>query len=162
MKTRNALALLYLFTVPLFCVYADEPVRQKGVSAHMLPKRVADLGGIGAWGFQIDLNPLLKPEVERPVLQTPEGLLQYVRKQIPEVISNGVWIVTTHPTAYSDQEKKLFDDVKTQLPKQGIRLFICRGSDLPNGWAEIKAEDKDSTQQAGPGYPPQGVGSPDP
>jgi len=80
MKTRNALILLCLFSVPLFYVCAGEPVRQKGVSAHMLPRRVADLGGIGAWGFQIDLNPLLKPETERPVLQTPEGLLQFVRK----------------------------------------------------------------------------------
>lgn len=104
----------------------------------MLPKRVADLGRVGAWGFQIEWNPLLKPEKERPVLQNTKGLLQFVKKQTAEVISNGVWIVTSHPDAYSDQEKKLLEDVKKLLPEQGIRLFICRAKELPDGWKEIK------------------------
>lgn len=100
---------------------------------HMLPKRAADLGRM-KWGFSVDYSSLLKPEPEQPVLQTPEEFLGFVRKQDKAVQDNGVWIVTTHPDAYSTVESKLLEDIESLCRRQGIPLFIARASALPNGW----------------------------
>jgi hypothetical protein len=47
---------------------------------------------------------------------------------------NGIWIVTTHPDAYSEEEKGLLEEVKAICRKENIPLFLCRASQLPNGW----------------------------
>jgi hypothetical protein len=109
------------------------PERAKGISMHMLPKRVADLES-GKWGFVVTYADYLKRESEPPILSTKEEFLSFVQKQNAEVQKNGVWIVTTHPDAYSEAEKKLLDDVKAICRKERIPLFICRASQLPNGW----------------------------
>lgn len=107
--------------------------RSQGVSVHMLPKRVADLGG-KPWGFTVDYSPRLKPEPQSPVIQTAAELISYLRKQSPQVQENGIWIVTTSPEAYSEEEKTLLEDVKSMCRSERIALFICRASQLPNGW----------------------------
>jgi hypothetical protein len=99
----------------------------------MLPKRVADMSG-RKWGLTVDFSRNLKPESEQPVLQTTDEFLAYVRKQGSPVLENGVWIVTTHPDAYSEQEIRLLDDVKTLCRNEHIPLFVARASELPNGW----------------------------
>jgi hypothetical protein len=100
---------------------------------HMLPKRVADLGG-KRWGLVVTYAAYLKPEPSEPVLQTAPEVVAFARKQDPRVQANGIWIVTTHPDAYSDSEKKVLEDVKALCGKERIALFIARGSELPNGW----------------------------
>ena len=100
---------------------------------HMLPKRVADLGG-GKWGFTVTHARYLKIESEPPTLQTPKEFLSFVRKQDQAVQDNGVWIVITDPDAYTETEKVLLEDVKALCKKELIALFVCRGKDLPNGW----------------------------
>ncbi|HEY5028663.1 MAG TPA: hypothetical protein VIK39_09670 [Candidatus Angelobacter sp.] len=112
---------------------AAAPERSKGISLHMLPKRVADISG-QKWGFTVDFASHLKPESEHPVLQTKDELVAFVRKQDKEVQENGVWIVTTNPDAYSDPEKDLLEDIKSLAREQHIPLFIARASELPNGW----------------------------
>jgi hypothetical protein len=112
---------------------AATPERAKGISVHMLPKRVADLGK-RQWGFVVSHAEYLKPESAQPVLQSPAELLRFVRKQSPSVQDNGIWIVTTHPDAYSDSEQELLEDVKALCRRESIPLFIARGSELPNGW----------------------------
>jgi len=112
---------------------ATVPERSKGISLHMLPKKVADISG-KKWGFTVDYASYLKPESEEPVLQTKDELLAFVRKQDKDVQDNGVWIVTTHPDAYSDAEKALLEDIKNLAREQHIPLFISRASELPNGW----------------------------
>ena len=59
-KARILSTLLFLgfFMVPLS--YADEPQREKGISLHALPKRVADLSG-QPWGLQVSYASYLKP-----------------------------------------------------------------------------------------------------
>lgn len=115
---------------------ANAQERSQGISMHMLPKRVADMGG-KPWGFTVDYSPKLQPERQRPVLQTADDVLSYIRKQNATVQENGLWIVTTSPDAYSDEEKALLEDVKSICQREKIPLFICRASELPNGWVRF-------------------------
>ncbi|WP_242337965.1 MULTISPECIES: hypothetical protein [unclassified Anaeromyxobacter] len=126
-------ALLFLIAAATSPAWADAPERARGISVHMLPRRVADLGG-RKWGLVVDYAEYLKPEPAQPVLQSPSELLAFTRKQDTSVQANGVWIVTTHPDAYSEQEKKLIDDIKAVCRKERIPLFIARASQLPAGW----------------------------
>jgi hypothetical protein len=122
----------FVFLVAVTAVAAAQE-RAKGVSIHMLPKVAADLSE-RQWGLTVDYSPLLRPEPAQPVLQTAEDLRRFVRKQDKSVQENGIWIVTTHPDAYSDPEKRLIESVKSLCIQQRIPLFIVRGSELPNGW----------------------------
>jgi hypothetical protein len=122
----------FVFLIAVIAVAAAQE-HAKGVSIHMLPKAVADLSE-RQLGLTADYSPLLRPEPAQPVLQTAEDLRRSVRKQDKSVQENGIWIVTTHPDAYSDGEKQLIESVKSLCIEQRIPLFIVRGSELPNGW----------------------------
>jgi hypothetical protein len=102
----------------------------------MLPKRVADIGR-RPWGFTVDYSPHLKTESNRVVLQTVAEVLSFVRKQDAGVQENGLWIVTTSPDAYSADEKRLLEEVKSLCRREKIPLFICRASQLPDGWTRF-------------------------
>ena len=117
----------------LFASTAAAQERSQGISVHMLPKRVADIGG-RSWGFTVDSSPRLKVESPRPTIQTIEDLLSFIRKQDAGVQENGLWIVTTNPDSYSEAEKSLLEMVKSKCREERIPLFICRASELPNGW----------------------------
>jgi len=64
-------------------------------------------------------------------------MLSFIRKQDSEVQQNGLWIVTTNPDAYSEAEKTLLEHLKSMCRQEGIPLFICRASELPNGWTRF-------------------------
>ncbi|WP_273440638.1 hypothetical protein [Sedimenticola selenatireducens] len=113
--------------------YAGEPQRDKGISVHALPKRVADISD-QPWGFQVSYAAYLKPEPGQPVLQSLNDVLEYINKQDQSVIENGLWVVTTHPSSYSESEIELQNKVKAELPKNNIPLFWVRGSQLKNGF----------------------------
>jgi hypothetical protein len=110
------------------------PDRSKGISVHMLPKRVAALDTKMKWGFMVSHTAYLKSETEKQILQTTNEFLTYVRKQDQTVQENGVWIVITNPSAYSQEELTLLEDIKALCKKEKITLFVARGSQLPNGW----------------------------
>jgi hypothetical protein len=129
---RRLFALLSI--VGLSCAASvATPERSKGISMHMLPKRVADIAG-KKWGLNVDYARYLKPESEQPVLQTSDEFLAFVRKQDKDVQENGAWIVTTNPDAYSDAETKLLEEIKLLCQKEKFPLFIVRASELPDGW----------------------------
>jgi hypothetical protein len=109
------------------------PDRAKGISLHMLPKRVADLGPM-QWGLVVSHAGDWKPEKKPIVFQTTQQFLDFVRTQSEEVQANGAWIVVTNPAAYSDDEKQFLEEIKAVCRKEKIPLFICRGAELPNGW----------------------------
>lgn len=113
--------------------YAVEPERDKGISVHALPQRVAETSG-KPWGLQVSYSPYLKPESGQPYLQSVSDVLDYIKKQNPSVIENGFWVVTTHPSAYSEQELEFQKQLKEALPKANIPLFMARGSELNNGF----------------------------
>jgi hypothetical protein len=107
---------------------------------HMLPKRVADLGG-SKWGLTVSGSAYLTPDAGSTTLQTPEEFLAFVQKQSSSVRENGVWIVTTHPDAYSEPETTFLKEVIALCKKEKIPLFIVRGSQLPNGWKRYDLSD---------------------
>jgi hypothetical protein len=131
-RITAVLGAVVLSTSLLIIPTATAQERSQGVSVHMLPKRVADIGG-KPWGFSVDYSQRLKPEPQRPVIQTVDEIRSYVRKQAPGVQGNGLWIVTTNPDAYSEDEKLLLEDVKSMCRREKIPLFICRASQSPNG-----------------------------
>ncbi len=114
-------------------VYADGPERSKGISVHALPKRVAKISG-KPWGLEVSYAPYLKPEPGQPFLQSISDVLEYIKKQEPSVIQNGLWVVTTNPMAYSEEELEFQDQIKETLPKEKIPLFWARGSEIRNGF----------------------------
>jgi len=131
-----AVLMTLVIGTTLFGSSAAAQERSQGISVHMLPKRVADIGG-RPWGFTVDSSPRLKAAAQRPVFQTAEDILSFIRKQDSEVQQNGLWIVTTNPDAYSEAEKTLLENVKSMCRQEGIPLFICRASELPNGWTRF-------------------------
>ena len=131
MNRITTVLLALLVSAGLVAANAQE--RSQGISAHMLPKRVADIGG-RPWGFAVDYSLRLEPESHPIVLQTVAEVLSFVRKQDTGVQENGLWIVTTSPDAYSEDEKRLLEEVKSMCRREKIPLFICRASQLPDGW----------------------------
>ena len=112
---------------------AVTPNRAKGISMHMLPKRVADLGS-DQWGLVVSHSGDWKPEKKHIVFQTTQQFLDFVRAQTEEVQANGAWIVVTNPDAYSDDEKQFLEEIKAVCREEKIPLFISRAAELPNGW----------------------------
>jgi hypothetical protein len=134
MNRITTVLLALLVSAGLVAANAQE--RSQGISAHMLPKRVADIGE-RPWGFAVDYSRRLKPESHSVALQSVAEVLSFVRKQDAGVQENGLWIVTTSPDAYSEDEKKLLEEVKSMCPREKIPLFICRASQLPDGWSRF-------------------------
>ncbi len=131
MKRALVMALTILLTT--FAVAAATPERSKGISMHLLPKGVADLGG-NKWGLTVTASSYLTPDAGSTTLQTVSEFLAFVQKQSKSAQENGVWIVTTHPDAYTEQEKNFLDQVVAACIKEKIPLFIARASQLPGGW----------------------------
>ncbi|MBP7302036.1 MAG: hypothetical protein KA972_02525 [Brachymonas sp.] len=100
---------------------------------HMLPKRIADLQG-QKWGFIIAYTAYLQPEKQQPILQSVEEIRAFFSKQDRAVQQNGIWVVVTHPDAYSEPEKALLEALKALCRKEKIPLFIARAAQLPHGW----------------------------
>ncbi len=129
-KIISAILITILFAS---AVHAIEPQRNRGISAHALPKRVADISG-KPWGLEVAFAPYLKPEPGIPFLQSIQDVLGYVNKQDRSVIENGFWVVTTHPDAYSEAETEFYEQLKIELPKNNIPLFWTRASKLKDGF----------------------------
>lgn len=138
MKVTRLAALFGVVAALFNGTAAASPERSKGISMHMLPKRVAEIDG-RKWGLVVTYAEYLKPEHAEPVVQSAADFLAFVKKQDQSVQDNGVWIVTTHPDAYSDAEKKMLEDIKGLCHKEKIPLFIVRGSRLPDGWERFDA-----------------------
>ena len=136
MNMRLKLILLTSILLLSRLTFAAEPRREDGLSAHVLPKSVAELDKEGnlKYGFMVSQAHDLKAPLERPVFQTAEELVAYFSKQSKTIQENGFWVVVTNPNAYSDEEKQTVENLKVLCRRQKIPLFICRGMDLPNGW----------------------------
>jgi hypothetical protein len=134
--TRIATVLMTMVVSGVLFASAGAQERSQGISVHMLPKRVADIGGM-AWGFTVDHSPRLKAGSQHLTIQTVADLLSFIRQQDTGVQENGLWIVTTNPDAYSEAEKALLESVKSMSREERIPLFICRAAELPNGWTRF-------------------------
>jgi hypothetical protein len=80
-----------------------------------------------------------RPAKDRPTFQSVSDLIAYYKRLDAETQRNGVWIVTSHPSAYSAQENAMLEELNTHCKTHRIPLFIARGKDLPKGWERHSA-----------------------
>ena len=126
-------AILALGLGALFVPVASALDRSQGISVHFIPQRTNLAGGTLS-GFFIDSVPGMKRNVARPMMRTAAALLGYVRAQDQWVRGNGLWIVMKDRDQYSREELSILEEVKTMCHDENIPLFLCRDSELPNGW----------------------------
>jgi hypothetical protein len=97
----------------------------------MLPDRVAKLQGEHEGGFVIrDPNSGGLPRTISKV----EEMMAYISALPVEIVSNGIWIVYTHPAAYSKGEQRKLADLIAKCQETNVPVFCCRASELPHGW----------------------------
>jgi hypothetical protein len=120
--------LILLLTVSFLA--AAEPTRPAGLSVHMLPDRVARIGGEHG-GFTVT-DPATKQRGTTYV--EPEELVAYFQRLPPAVQENGIWIVTTDPISYSDKEQAKLETLIALCARKKIPLYTCRAIALPKGW----------------------------
>jgi hypothetical protein len=116
-------ALSFCLVVVATCAAADEPERASGLSVHMLPERVAQIDGHSG-GFT----------VASQTYSDATQLVAYFRTLPAATQKNGIWVVTTSPSAYSPGEREKLRSLAAQCQQQKIPVFTCRGSELPGGW----------------------------
>jgi len=120
------------FTALLFVVFiislTGEPQRERGLSVHMLPDRVAQINGRSG-GFTVrGVNEI---ESTYPDARQLVAFFQTLSAPAQE---NGIWVVTTNPSAYSEIERVKLKTLIELCGEKKIPIFTCRGSELPNGW----------------------------
>src|SRR4029077_8076187 len=105
---------------------ATQPKREFGLSVFMFPKRAADLDATKTvkWGFVVTERDDRRRPVDRPTFQTAEDLLAFYRSRPSSVQQNGLWVVVTHPDAYSPEEKAILEHLKSICLKQEVTLFM--------------------------------------
>jgi hypothetical protein len=103
--------------------FGAEPDRAKGLSVHMLPERVAQISGKSG-GFT----------VESQTYSDATKLVDYFHSLPATTQENGIWVVTTHPSAYSALEREKLRALVALCQQQKIPIFTCHGSELPAGW----------------------------
>ncbi len=113
---------------------AAEPTREGGLSVHLLPDRVATLSG-GHGGFTVT-DPATRQPGE--TYARPEELLDYLSRLPPAIRENGIWIVTTNPSAYAESEQAKLKSLAKLCAEKKIPLYICRASELPKGWKAVE------------------------
>jgi len=133
MKKIVILSLAFFFICSMLNA---APKRENGLSVHFAPKSAAGALGAGKSGFMVSQTKNLKLPSERPILDTPEKLIEYFLNQPQEIRENGLWVITTNPKAYSADEMKSTEVLKSLCRQKNIPLFFCRGMELPNGWVE--------------------------
>lgn len=125
------------FSVFFLCISLilhAEPKRENGLSVHLAPESASGIFGADKKGFVVSQSKDLKPLGNRPIFDTPEQLVEYFLTQPQEIQENGIWVVTTNPQAYSDNEMASTEMLKNLCREKNIPLFFCRGMFLPNGW----------------------------
>jgi hypothetical protein len=113
---------------------AAEPTRDKGLSIHALPDRVAKIQG-GKGGFTVT-----DPDTGRAGKTYPDvaALWKHFEKLPATVQQNGLWMVITNPVSYSEVEVAEQTALIERCRKSGVPIHTCRAADLPNGWKRAK------------------------
>jgi len=126
MRTRDIAALSFLIVCGISG--AAEPERAKGLSVHMLPDRIAQINHqVGGFGIKSGDG----------TGSTYSDAIQVVTffQTLPSATQeNGIWVVTTHPSAYSENERTELKKLVALCVEKKIPVFTCRGSELPGGW----------------------------
>jgi hypothetical protein len=126
-------AFLILFLTGSMLI-AAEPTREGGLSVHMLPDRVAKINGEHG-GFKVT-DPATKQR--GTTYAHPEELLTYFQRLPASVRQNGIWIVSTHPSSYSESEQAKLMALSALCTEKKIPIYTCRASELPKGWRRLE------------------------
>jgi hypothetical protein len=125
---KTFLHFILLLTASL--LVAAEPSREAGLSVHLLPERVAKISGEHG-GFTVT-DPVTKTRSN--TYAEPKELFASFQ-HLPETTQkNGIWVVTTHPTSYSEAEQTKLKTLIALCVEKKVPIYTCRGSELPNGW----------------------------
>jgi hypothetical protein len=123
MRARE-IALLFWLSAFAMCS-AGEPDRANGLSVHMLPDRVAQIDGRSG-GFTV--------RDSQTTYAQPTELVAYFHTLPAATQENGLWVVTTHPRAYSAAEREKLRALIALCQQEKIAVSTCRGSELASGW----------------------------
>jgi hypothetical protein len=99
-----------------------------------LPDRVAKISGEHG-GFSVT-DPATKAKGHTD--GDPKKLFAYFEHLPAATQENGIWVVTTHPSSYSEPERAKLKALIVLCTEKNIPIFTCRGSELPNGWKRVK------------------------
>jgi hypothetical protein len=124
--------LLLLLTASV--LVAADPRREAGLSVHMLPDRIAKISGEHG-GFTVT-DPATN--AKGATYAEPQELFAYFQGLPAATQQNGIWVVTTHPTSYSEAEQAKLKALNSLCADKSIPIYTCRGSELPNGWKRAK------------------------
>ena len=124
--------LIFLLTASM--LVAAEPTREGGLSVHMLPDRVAKISGEHG-GFTVT-DPATKHR--GATYAEPKELLAYFLGLPASVQQNGIWIVTTHPSSYSENEEVTLKALAALCAEKKVPIYTCRASELPKGWKRLE------------------------
>jgi hypothetical protein len=140
MRACNIAVFVWLATLAM-CA-ASEPDRAKGLSVHMLPDRVAQIDGRHGGFTARDANGTESTYVDG------KQLVAFFQTLPPATQENGIWVVTTHPSAYSPAEHEKLRALLELCRQKNIPVFTCRGSELPGGWkrSEVPTGWNDSSE----------------
>lgn len=125
---------LFLLLLTASLLVAAEPTREAGLSVHMLPDRVAKISGEHG-GFTVT-EPAT--QAKGGTYGAPKELFAYFQSLPAATQQNGIWVVTTHPSSYSEAEQGKLKALIALCADKSIPIFTCRGSELPNGWKRAK------------------------
>lgn len=130
---------ILIISLALAATVAAAPLRERGLSLHMLPDRVAKLQDSHG-GFV--LRDPKTGRSERTLSEAAE-VMAYISTLPAQVAEHGVWIVYTNPAAYSKKEQRKLDALIAICRERKIPVFCCRASELPDGWKTegFKSED---------------------
>ena len=133
-RSLGVVKTLLILLVTAATMFAAEPTRQDGLSIHLLPDRVAKIGG-GHGGFTVT-----DPETRErgATYAEPKELLAYFQHLPMSVQLNGIWIVTTHPSSYSEGERTKLKALAATCGEKKIPVYVCRASELPEGWKRLE------------------------
>ena len=130
--TRFLMVLLLLFISSMRA--AAEPKREAGLSVHMLPNRVAEISSQHG-GFTVTDPATNQASV---TYAQPKELVEYFIHLPASVQENGIWVVTTDPSSYSESEQTKLKTLAKFCAEKKIPIFICRASELPRGWKPLE------------------------
>jgi hypothetical protein len=130
MRAKKSFLLSIVVLCGVALVAAGTPSREGGLSVHFQPERIGKMKG-ETGGF--DVSPQ-KATKERKLVATAAELMTFVKTLPPDLQNNGIWVVTTHPAAYSESELKQLEALADLCKAAKVPLFVARASELPNGW----------------------------
>src|SRR3990167_8948607 len=123
----------------IYAIAAEQPERSKGISVYFNPESVVEQAKAEHKAEHI--QRFMVTNAERTSVMawdsTAQGLVEQIKYQPMELQKNGVWLVFTDPVSYTGEDMREKGELERLTKGNGIPLFECRASDLPDGWKRL-------------------------